>query len=134
MVIDTSAILAILQGEGERRIFLEAIEAADSNRISVASFVETSIVIESRYGTEGLRDLDRFIARAHIELIPVDAEQGQLARSAFSRFGKRRHRAGLNFGDCFSYAAAIGLGEPLLCKGDDFIHTDVSILETRTRD
>ncbi len=133
MVIDTSAILAILQGEPERRIFLEAIEAADSIRISVASFVETSIVIESRYGAEGLRDLDRFISRANIELIPVDAEQGQLARSAFSRFGKGRHRAELNYGDCFAYATAIGLGEPLLCKGDDFIHTDVPIFETRTR-
>jgi ribonuclease VapC len=129
MVIDTSAILAILQREPERRNFLEAIEAADSSRMSVASFVESSIVIESRYGAEGLRDLDRFISRASIELIPVDEQQGQLARSAFSRFGKGRHRAGLNYGDCFSYAAAISLGEPLLCKGDDFIHTDAPILE-----
>ena len=79
----------------------------------------------------GLRDLDRFLSRASIELIPVDREQGQLARSAFSRFGKGRHRAALNYGDCFSYAAAIGLGEPLLCKGDDFIHTDAPILEVR---
>ncbi len=125
MVIDTSAVLAILHGESERRSFLQAIEAADSNRMSVASFVESSIVIESRYGTEGLRDLDRFISRAGIELIPVDREQGQLARSAFSRFGKGRHRAGLNYGDCFAYAAAMSLGEPLLSKGDDFIHTDV---------
>ncbi len=131
MVIDTSAILAILQREPERRSFIEAIESADSTRLSVASFVETSIVIESRYGAEGLRDLDRFISRASIELIPVDREQGQLARSAFSRFGKGRHRAGLNYGDCFSYAAAIGLGEPLLCKGDDFIHTDAPLLEVR---
>jgi ribonuclease VapC len=131
MVIDTSAILAILQREPERRGFLEAIEDADSTRMSVASFVETSIVIESRYGSEGLRDLDRFISRASIELIPVDTEQGQLARSAFSRFGKGRHRAGLNYGDCFSYAAAIDLGEPLMCKGDDFIHTDVPILDVR---
>ena len=129
MVIDTSAVLAILQREPERRIFLEAIEAADSTRMSVANFVESSIVIESRYGAEGLRDLDRFISRASIELIPVDKEQGQLARSAFSRFGKGRHRAGLNYGDCFSYAAAISLGEPLLCKGDDFMHTDVPILD-----
>jgi ribonuclease VapC len=131
MVIDTSAILAILQREPERRSFLEAIEAADSTRMSVASFVETSIVIESRYGSEGLRDLDRFISRGSIELIPVDSEQGQLARSAFSRFGKGRHRAGLNYGDCFSYAAAINLGEPLMCKGDDFIHTDVPMLDVR---
>jgi ribonuclease VapC len=131
MVIDTSAILAILQREPERRSFVEAIESADSSRMSVANFIESSIVIESRYGAEGLRDLDRFISRASIELIPVDQEQGQLARSAFSRFGKGRHRAGLNYGDCFSYAAAVGLGEPLLCKGEDFIHTDVSILEVR---
>ena len=125
MVIDTSAILAILQAEPERRIFIEPIGSADSVRMSVASFVETSIVVESRSGADGLRDLDRFLSRANIELIPVDQEQGQLARSAFSRFGKRRHRAGLNFGDCFAYAAAIHLGEPLLYKGEDFIHTDV---------
>src|SRR5882724_4239742 len=117
MVIDTSAILAILQREPERRSFLEAIEAADLTRMSVASFVETSIVIESRYGADGLRDLDRFISRAGIELIAVDTGQAHLARSAFSRFGKGRHRAGLNYGDCFSYAAAISLGQPLLCKG-----------------
>src|SRR5579863_110260 len=129
MVIDTSALIAILQREPERRSFLEAIESADLTRMSIASFVESSIIIESRYGAEGLRDLDRFISRAIIELIPVDEEQGQLARSAYSRFGKGRHRAGLNYGDCFSYAAAISLGEPLLCKGDDFIHTDVPILE-----
>jgi ribonuclease VapC len=132
MVIDTSAILAILQREPERRSFLEAIEVADSTRMSVASFVESSIVIESRHGADGLRDLDRFISRAGIELIPVDREQGQLARAAFSRFGKGRHRAGLNYGDCFSYAAAISLEQPLLCKGDDFIHTDVPILDIRT--
>jgi ribonuclease VapC len=111
MVFDTSAVLAILEREPERRHFLEAIEAADSTRMSVASFVETSMVIESRCGVEGLRDLDRFISRAGIELVPVDAEQGQLACSAFSRFGKGRHRAGLNYGDCFSYAAAMALGE-----------------------
>jgi ribonuclease VapC len=129
MVIETSALLAILQREPERRIFIEAIEAADVARMSVASFVEASIVIEARYGAEGLRDLDRFISRANIELIPVNPDQGHLARSAFSRFGKGRHRAGLNYGDCFSYAAAIGVGEPLLCKGDDFIHTDVPIFK-----
>ena len=132
MVIDTSAVLAILQREPERRTYLEAIEAADTLRMSVASYVEGSIVIESRYGPEGLRDFDRLISRAGIELVPVDEEQGQLARSAFSRFGKGRHRAGLNYGDCFSYAAAISLGEPLLCKGDDFIHTDVPICDHPT--
>ena len=127
MVIDTSAILAILQREPERRGFLEAIEGVDSVRMSVASFVETSIVIESRFGPEGQLDLDRFISRAAIEIVPVDVEQGQLARGAFSRFGKGRHRAALNYGDCFSYAAAVALGEPLLYKGDDFGHTDVPV-------
>jgi ribonuclease VapC len=131
MVLDTSAVLAILQREPERRSYLEAIEAADSIRMSVASWVESSIVIESRYGRDGLRDLDLFLSRAGIELIPVDPAQGELARSAFSRFGKGRHRAGLNYGDCFSYAAAVSLGEPLLSKGDDFIHTDVPILDVQ---
>ena len=131
MVIDSSALLAILQREPQRRSFIEAIESADSARMSVASFVETSIVIETRYGPDGLRDLDRFLSRAAIELVPVDQEQGQLARSAFSRFGKGRHRAALNFGDCFSYAAAISLSEPLLFKGDDFMYTDVPIFEIR---
>ncbi len=127
MVIDTSVLVAILQREPERRVFIEAIEGADSIRISVAGFVESSIVIEARYGAEGLRDLDRFISLAGIELVPVDLDQAHLARSAFSRYGKGRHRAALKYGDCFSYAAAISLGEPLLCNGDDFIHTDVPI-------
>ena len=83
------------------------------------------MVIESRYGAQGLFDLDRFISRAGIVLAPVDAEQGHLARRAFSRYGKGHHRAGLNYGDCFSYATAMALGEPLLYKGDDFSHTDV---------
>ena len=133
MVIDTSALLAILQGEPERRDYVEAIEAADAVRMSVASFIETSIVIESRYGAEGLRDLDRFLARAGIELMAVDREQAHLARSAFSRFGKGRHRAGLNYGDCFSYAAAVSLAEPLLSKGDDFVHTDLALFDVRNR-
>ena len=128
MIIDTSALVAILEGEPERRAFIEAIEAADSRRISVATFVEISIIIEARHGAEGLSDLDRFAALAGIELVPVDAEQGQVARSAYSRFGKGRHRAGLNYGDCFSYALATVFGEPLLCKGEDFPHTDVTIV------
>jgi ribonuclease VapC len=129
MVIDTSALLAILQKEPERRPFIEAIEAADSRSMSVATFVELSIVIEARHGAEGLRDLDHFISRAGIELVPVDAEQGRLARNGFSRFGKGRHRAGLNYGDCFSYALATALGEPLLFKGNDFGYTDVATVQ-----
>jgi ribonuclease VapC len=125
MVIDTSALLAILLDESERRSYNESIEAADSRVMSVATFVEVSIVLDARYGAEGLRPLDRFIERAGIDLVPVDLEQARAARDAFSRFGKGRHAAALNFGDCFSYALARVLGEPLLYKGEDFSRTDI---------
>jgi ribonuclease VapC len=125
MIIDTSAFVAILQNEPERRRFNEAIEMADSRRVSAATFVEASIVVESRFGAEGPRALDRFIERAEIEITPVDVEQARVARDAFLRFGKGRHVAGLNFGDCFSYALARVLGEPLLYKGEDFARTDL---------
>jgi ribonuclease VapC len=125
MVIDTSALLAILLDENERRAFNEAIEAAESRFMSVASFVEVSIVVESRFGAEGVQTLDLFLDRAGIELGVVDVEQAKIARRAFSRFGKGRHSAGLNFGDCFPYALAMVRGEPLLFKGDDFAQTDV---------
>lgn len=133
MVVDTSALLAVLQDEPERRSFNEAIEAADSAALSVASFVETSIVIEARHGADGLRALDRFIERAGIVVAAVDLEQGKVARDAFSRFGKGRHAAALNFGDCFSYALARVLGEPLLFKGEDFARTDVARVEMPPR-
>jgi ribonuclease VapC len=94
--------------------------------LSVANYVEVSIVIESRHGAEGLRELDRFIDRAGIDLVGVDVEQGKVARDAFSRFGKGRHSAALNFGDCFAYALAWTLAQPLLFKGDDFSKTDLA--------
>lgn len=125
MVVDTSALLAIFQDEPERRRFNEAIEAADSRLMSVATFVEVSIVIESRFGAEGLHHLDLLVDRAGIKLTPVDVEQARVARAAYSRFGKGRHPAALNYGDCFSYALAQVLGEPLLYKGRDFSQTDV---------
>jgi ribonuclease VapC len=124
MVIDTSAVLAILQDEPERRAINEAVEAADTRAMSVATLVESSIILESRYGPDGVRDLDLYIAKAQVALVPVDAEQAHLARDAFRKYGKGRHRAGLNFGDCFSYALARSLAEPLLFKGDDFSQTD----------
>jgi ribonuclease VapC len=133
MVLDTSALLAVLQDEPERRSFNEAIEAADSAALSVASFVEASIVIEARHGADGLRALDRFIERAGIVVAVVDLEQGKVARDAFSRFGRGRHAAALNFGDCFSYALATVLGEPLLFKGEDFARTDVARVEMPPR-
>jgi ribonuclease VapC len=125
MVIDTSALVAILRNEPERRRFNEAIEAAESRRMSAATFVELSIVLEARYGAEGGRNLDLFCARASLVIASVDAEQAELARRAWRRYGKGRDAAGLNYGDCFSYALAITRGEPLLFKGEDFAKTDV---------
>ena len=125
MVIDSSALVAILGGEAERRTFIDLIEAADSRLMSTASFVEVSIIIESRYGADGVRDLDLFLERAGVELAPVDEDQARQARRAFTRYGKGRHPAALNFGDCFSYALSVTLGEPLLFKGHDFTQTDV---------
>ncbi len=95
-----------------------------------ASFVELSIIIQSRYGPDGIRDLDLFLSRVAIVLIPVDSDQAYIARQAFRRFGKGRHPAGLNYGDCFSYALAKSLGEPLLFKGRDFSQTDLVIAGT----
>jgi ribonuclease VapC len=125
MVIDTSALLAILQDEPERSSFSEALEIADVRSMSTASFVEISMIIESRYGSDGVRDLDLLIAKALIALEAVDVDQAHLARQAFRRYGKGRHPAGLNFGDCFSYALARSRAEPLLFKGKDFVQTDI---------
>jgi ribonuclease VapC len=127
MVIDTSALIAILQDEPERRVLNEAIEAAESCAMSTGSFLETSMVIESRYGPDGTRDLELFISKARITLASVDADQAYVARDAFRRYGKGRHPAGLNFGDCFAYALAKMLDEPLLFKGNDFVLTDIAV-------
>ena len=131
MVIDTSALIAILQDEPERRVLNEAIEAAESCAMSTGSFLETSMVIESRYGPDGTRDLDLFISKARISLASVDADQAYVARDAFRRYGKGRHPAGLNFGDCFAYALAKMLDEPLLFKGNDFVLTDIAVYPLR---
>ena len=128
MVIDTSAVVAILRDEPEQQRFSKAIEAAEVRLMSIATFVEASIAIEGRLGAEGARELDRFLNRAEIELVPVDLEQGRAARDGFDLYGKGRHRAALNYGDCFSYALARTRDEPLLCKGDDFAHTDVVLV------
>jgi ribonuclease VapC len=125
MVLDTSALLAILFDEPERRSFNEAIEAAGDRLLSVATLVESSIVLEVRYGAEGVRDLDEFLRAAGIAVVPVDAGQGQLAMQAYRRYGKGRHAAGLNFGDCFAYALAKSVNQPLLYKGTDFSKTDI---------
>ena len=125
MIIDTSALVAILYGEPEAADFARRIHDAAVCRISVATHVELSMVIESQLGFEGLRQAETFIRRAGLIIEPVTVEHGELARQAFLDFGKGRHRAALNFGDCFSYALAKATGEPLLFKGNDFGETDL---------
>jgi len=125
MIIDSSAILAILYNEPDAASFAEAIAGADSCRISAVTYVETAIVIEAQNQVGG-RHFDTFIRRSGIAIEPVTEEQAMAARQAFSDFGKGRHPAGLNFGDCFSYALATVSGEPLLFKGNDFGKTDIS--------
>ena len=128
MIIDTSAIRAILQDEPDRRRFTEAIEAAATPRISAATFLEASMVIQSRFGAEGVQRLDMLLETARVEMMAVDPAQARIARQAFIDFGKGRHPAGLNFGDCFTFALARQLGEPLLCKGGDFAQTDLELV------
>jgi ribonuclease VapC len=126
MVIDTSALVAILLDEPERPEFNAMIAAADSRLLSMATFLETAIVVEARYGAEGSRELDLLLDLARFEFVAVDREQAKLAREAWRRFGKGQHPAGLNFGDCFAYALARTLDQPLLFKGTDFSQTDVT--------
>jgi ribonuclease VapC len=126
MVIDTSAIAAILFQKPGSEPLIEQIEKSQTRLISAATLVELSIVVESRKGEDGVRDLDLWLYRAGIEIAPVDADQADIARRAWRRFGKGRHPAGLNFGDCFAYALAKKTGFPLLYKGDDFSLTDLA--------
>ena len=125
MILDTSAVLAIVFGEPGFEVFVDAIAASPSCRISAASFVEASIVAESRIGDQGLLQCDSFFRTARVSVEPVTEEQALLARQGYSEYGKGRHPAGLNFGDCFSYALAKSTREPLLFKGEDFGQTDV---------
>jgi ribonuclease VapC len=125
MIIDTSAMVAILYGEPEATAFTRLIYNSETSRISVANYLELSMVIEKQIGPEGTRQVDAFFRRAAIDIEPVTMEQGHLARQAFLDFGKGRHKAGLNFGDCFAYALAKDFAEPLLFKGNDFGETDI---------
>lgn len=126
MVIDTSAISAILFNEPEAADLERRIVEDPIRLISAATFLETAIVIEARLGDAGGREFDLWLQRASVEIVPVDAEQADLARRAWRQFGKGRHAAGINYGDCFSCALAISRDEPLLFKGADFSKTDVS--------
>jgi ribonuclease VapC len=127
MVIDTSALAAIFFAEPERQRFLNAITSAEKRLLSAASMLETGIVLESRQGEAAGREFDLFVVRANLQIVSVDAEQAELARSAWRRYGKGRHPAALNYGDCFSYALAKSSDEPLLAKGTDFALTDIAV-------
>lgn len=127
MVLDTSVLVAIVCDEPEAEQFEAALEADDIRLLSAASLLETAIVVEARFGSEGGVELDRLLDKAAIQIVSVNQEQIEIAREAYRRFGKGRHRAGLNFGDCFPYALSKLSGEPLLFKGEDFRRTDVEI-------
>lgn len=125
MVLDTSALTAILLDEPERRAFAEAIEADPRRLVSAATVVEAGIVIEARMGEAAGLELDLLLNRAGVSIVPVDPDQAELAREAWRTFGKGRHPAGLNLGDCFTYALAVATSEPVLFKGDDFARTPI---------
>lgn len=120
MVIDTSALVAVFLGEPERQRFMDLILAAERKLISAAIAVEAGIVLEHRASETVAREFDLFLHEASIEIVSVDADQADLARMAFRKYGKGRHRAALNFGDCFTHALASISGEPVLAKGSEF--------------
>jgi ribonuclease VapC len=125
MVIDTSAIVAIAQNEPEAPTFEKMIADDPVRFMSAATLLEAAMVLETRFGEPGGAELDLWLAKTNVEIIPVEAEHADQARRAWRRYGKGRHSAGLNYGDCFSYALAKLTNEPLLFKGNDFAQTDV---------
>jgi ribonuclease VapC len=129
MVLDTSAILAILLGESEADVIAELISKDTKRLLSAGTALELMIVIEARKGEAGGRELDLLLHRAKVDIVPFDSEQAEIARSAWRHYGKSNHIAGLNFGDCFAYALAKISGEPLLFKGNDFNQTDVQFIK-----
>ena len=124
MVLDSSVLVAIMQREPGWQRLRSIVASAERRLISAATLIETSLVIEGRRGPNGELELDTLLIELPVEIVPVDAAQAALARSAFRRFGKGRHAAALNFGDLFSYALARSLAEPLLFVGNDFSRTD----------
>jgi ribonuclease VapC len=126
MIIDTSALIAILRAEPDAAGFAEAIEAATSRRMSAANFLEAAVVIDSQRNPVVSRRFDELVGAAEIQIEPVTEVHARIAREAYRDFGKGSgHPAGLNFGDCFAYALAQDSGEPLLFKGNDFSQTDL---------
>ena len=134
MVIDASAVLAVLLGEEDAGFFANAIEGAANPRMSAVSALEVALVIGARKRERGLEALDRFLDRSGIRIVGFDSEQWQLAREAWWNYGKGRHAASLNLGDCRSYALAKATGDALLYKGDDFRRTDIRGVDRESKE
>jgi ribonuclease VapC len=131
MIVDSSAIVAILGGEEEAESLVVTLMRAPIRRVSAVNYVETAIVLDSRRDPILSRGLDDFLRETQIAIETITSEQARIAREAYRDFGKGRHRAGLNLGDCFAYALAKVAGEPLLCKGDDFKKTDLEVADIK---
>jgi ribonuclease VapC len=134
VIIDSSAVLAIMQDEPSSSVLLEQLLSAGSVRIGAPTLAETSIVLLARRGVRGRAHLARFVQRFSVETVPFAADHAEVAQDAYLRYGKGRHRAKLNMGDCFTYATAYVAREPLLCVGDDFVHTDLDLVKLPSED
>lgn len=129
MIVDTSALIAILRGEDDAERYIQMLAAPTELRMSAATWVETAGVVDSNRDPVLSGRFDDLITAAGVTVEPVTAEHARLARQAYRDFGKGNHPAGLNFGDCFSYALARATGQPLLFKGGDFVLTDVAVAQ-----
>jgi ribonuclease VapC len=127
MIIDPSALVAVLDQELEAERIVRTLASAPERILSAANLVEVGIVMQARRGDDGARDLDLLLAKLRVDIAVVTANQADIARKAFRRYGRGRHAANLNFGDCFAYALAKDTSAPLLFKGDDFSQTDVMV-------
>jgi ribonuclease VapC len=127
MIIDTSALVALLDQEPEAERIAYTLASTAERMLSAANLVEVGIVMQTRRGDDGARDLDLLLAKLKVDIVAVTAGQAAIARKAFRRYGRGRHAANLNFGDCFAYALATDKSAPLLFKGDDFGRTDVIV-------
>ncbi len=128
MVVDTSALVAIFLGEQERDRFVEMILQSGQSYLSAVSLVEAANVLESRCGRATVVELDLFLLETKMEVVAVDSDQAAHARTGFRKYGKGRHAAALNFGDCFTYALAIASGEAVLAKGEEFSRAGLTTL------
>lgn len=130
MIVDTSALVAVIRGEDDAAVFVSAVRQAHRSRISAGNYLEAGIVIDRKRDAAASRRLDTLLSAMRIEVAPVTPTQAGIARQAYRDFGKASgHPARFNFGDCFAYALAIDTDEPLLFKGDDFAHTDVRVAD-----